>query len=85
MANSPIPASVVIMTCGIDDLFDQPRGSLCSSKVTCVVFGDSDSMDQPCRSIWVRMMLGSVLGGMRGKRSVLSTEKPKMWTEEGDL
>jgi hypothetical protein len=31
------------------------------------------------------MVVGSIGGGIRGKRSWLSTEKPNMCTEEGDL
>jgi hypothetical protein len=31
------------------------------------------------------MVVGSIEAGTRGKRSVLSTEKPKICTDEGDL
>lgn len=85
MANSPIPASVPSMTCGMLPFPDHPLGSDCSRRVTWVVLGDRDSIDHPWRSIWVRMTVGSVDGGMQGKSVVSSIENPNRWTDEGDL
>ena len=50
IANSPMPASVVIICCGMDVLLVQPFGSDCSSNVSSVVVGESDSIAKPWRS-----------------------------------
>ena len=84
IANSPIPASVVIICCGMDVLFVQPFGSDCSSNVSSVVVGESASIAKPWRSTCVRMVLASI-GGMWGNRFGSSAEKEKMWAVVGDL
>jgi len=84
MANSPIPARVLIMVVGMDVLFVQPFGSDCSRRVREVVVGERASIDHPCRSTCVRMTLDST-GGMLGKRCGSSAEKAKTCIVVGDL
>ena len=84
IANSPIPASVVIICCGMDVLLVQPFGSDCSSNVNKVVVGESASIAKPWRSTCVRIVLAST-GGMLENKLGSSAEKEKMWAVAGDL
>jgi len=74
MANSPIPATILIICVGIEVLPVQPLGSDCSRRVRRVVVGESDSIAHPCRSTCVRITLGSE-EGMFGNRCGSSAEK----------
>jgi len=42
-----------------------------------VVVGESDSIDHPDRSVWVRIV-GGTSGGMCGNKEVSSVEEEKM-------
>ena len=84
MAKSPIPVTAVIICWGIEVLFVQPLGSDCSRSVRRVVVGERASIDQPCKSTWVRITVGSA-GGMLGKRFGSSAENAKTWIVVGDL
>ena len=79
-----MPASVVIICCGMDVLLVQPLGSDCSSKVNRVVVGESASIAKPWRSTCVRIVLASI-GGILENKLGSSAEKEKTCAVVGDL
>jgi hypothetical protein len=84
IANSPIPARVLIICMGMEVLFVHPLGSDCSRRVRDVVVGERASIDHPCRSTCVRITLGST-AGMLGKICGSSAEKANTCIVVGDL
>ena len=78
---SPAPAMATIICGGVRVLESQPRGSLCSTSVTCTVVGERASMLQPHRSTCMRTVPGA---GAGSSEICSSAEKEKTWMEVGD-